>query len=145
MLTQVEADRLMSLGKRLRDPGPLVFPLPGDSRSWEAESEGGRELFLIDVNRKGRIKVSRCTYLERYAIVEILLRLDIDGPTHENPDGTEVPTPHLHVYREGFADKWAIPLPSNRFTSVEDLAHTFREFLEYCNVIDIPNIQRGVL
>jgi hypothetical protein len=71
--------------------------------------------------------------------VEILLRLDVDGPPHTNPDGTEVPTPHLHVYREGYGDKWALPLPA-AFTDTGNLVNTLREFLRYCNVDPLPEI-----
>lgn len=144
MLTQAEADQLMGLVKRFLDQSALLFPLHGEAAKWEVRSEDGRESFLIDANRKGRIKVSKCTYMERYRVTEILLRLDIDGPDHDNPDGTTVPCPHLHVYRENYEDKWAYPLPAGRFTSPSDLVTTFREFLEYCNVRDIPDIQRGL-
>lgn len=144
MLTQAEADALIAMSKWFVDRGPLPFPLPGEMQKWEVFSEGRRESFLVDVNRKGKIKLTKCTYQGRYRVVEILLRLDVDGPPHENPDGTEVPTPHLHVYREGFGDKWAMPLPI-QFTDTSDLAKTFGEFLKYFHVQDIPEIQRVVL
>lgn len=142
MLTQAEADALIAMVKRFVEKATVRFPMPGELREIEVKSEDGRESFLIDVNRRGKIKVSKCPYQERYSVIEILLRLDIDGPTHDNPDGAEVPCPHLHIYREGFADKWAFPLPAGRFTDTADLVKAFREFLEYCNVADIPAIQR---
>lgn len=145
MLTQAEADRLMAMVKRFADQTTIIFPLAGEISQLEVKSVDGRESFLIDVNRKGKVKISKCTYQERYRVIEVLLRLDVDGPPHDNPDGTEVPCPHLHIYREGFAAKWAYPLPVGRFTDTADLANTLREFLEYCNVQDIPSIQRGVL
>ncbi len=145
MLSQVQADGLIAMVKRLVDQTTILFPWPGELRQLEVKSEDGREFFQIDVNRKGTVKVSKCTYQERYKVIEILVRLDVDGPPHDNPDGTEVPCPHLHVYRESFADKLAYPLPAGRFTDTADLITTLREFLEYCNVQDIPVIQRGVL
>lgn len=142
MLTQAKADELLAMVKRLVSMLPIRFPLSGELLQLELKSDDGRESFMLDVNRKGKIKVSKCTYQERYAIVEILLRLDVDGPPHENPDGAEVPTPHLHIYREGFADKWAIPVPAD-FTNTSDLVKTLREFLRYCKVTEIPDIQTG--
>ena len=142
MLTQTKADELLAMVKQLLEMLPIHFPLSGELLQLELKSEDGRESFTVDVNRRGKIKLSKCTYQERYAVVEILLRLDIDGPTHENPDGVEVPTPHLHIYREGFADKWAIPAPAE-FTNTSDLVKTLREFLRYCNVSEIPAIQAG--
>jgi hypothetical protein len=107
----------------------------------EVKSEDGREAFLIDVNRRGKIKLSKCTYQERYQVIEILLRLDIDGPPHENPDGLIVPCPHLHVYKEGYADKWAYSISPKDFTNTMDLVNTLKDFLQYCRVRDIPTIQ----
>jgi hypothetical protein len=75
--------------------------------------------------------------------VEILLRLDIDGPPHVNPDGVEVPSPHLHVYREGYGDKWAEPAPAD-FSDTSNLPRTLEDFLKYCKVERIPLVQRGV-
>jgi len=79
----------------------------------------------------------------REAVVDILLRLDVDGPPHQNPDGEEMPSPHLHVYREGYGDKWAVPVPAE-FTDTSDLVCTLRDFMKYCNVQECPSIQRGV-
>ncbi|MCI0638018.1 MAG: hypothetical protein L0Y72_15300 [Gemmataceae bacterium] len=130
--------------KRLVEQGRINFPLPGAAQQYEALSEDGKEAFLFDVNRKGRMKLSKCTYQERYAVVEILLRLDLDGPTHENPDGAEIPCPHVHVYKEGFADKWAYLLPAGVFTNTADLVRTFLDFLLYCNVRKIPDTLPGL-
>ena len=144
MLTQARADELLQLVKVLVERGPIDFPVAGTIKQLELKSEDGGERFLIDVNRRGKIKISKCTYQERYRVIEILLRLDIDGPPHENPDGTSVPCPHLHVYREGFADKWAFSLPAAAFPNTADLVSTLKDFLRYCKVRDIPDVQGGI-
>jgi hypothetical protein len=77
----------------------------------------------------------------RYEVIEILIRVDIDGPPHENPDGTEVLCPHIHLYREGYGDKWAQPLPP-AFADPTDLAVMLRDYLRFCNVEKIPSIQK---
>jgi MoaA/NifB/PqqE/SkfB family radical SAM enzyme len=141
MLTQVQANALISLSKHLVTTGEIRFPAAGDYLQLEARSDDEHESFLIDVNRRGKIKLTKCTYQERYATVEILMRLDVDGPPHENPDGTVVPCPHLHEYREGFGVKWARPLPAS-FSNASDLVVTFRDFLKFCNVGKIPPIQK---
>ena len=79
-----------------------------------------------------------------YNAIEILLRLDIDGPTHENPDGTEVACPHLHIYREGYGDKWAQPIPAS-FTDPTNLVLVLMEFLQYCRVQNIPVINPSLI
>ncbi|MBA3315716.1 MAG: hypothetical protein H0T47_20820 [Planctomycetaceae bacterium] len=133
----------MEMPKYVVDSQPLLFPGAGNSAVLRLKSSDEKESFLVDINRKGRIKVSKCTYQERYAVIEVLLRLDVDGPPHENPDGEEVPCPHLHVYREGHGTKWAVPLPP-AFTNPSDLVRTLREFLKVCNVDHTLDIQRSL-
>jgi len=72
------------------------------------------------------------------------VRLDLDGPAHRNPDGLEIPCPHLHIYREGLGDKWAIPAPIDRYTNAVDLLSTLEAFMQQCNITDPPKIQKGL-
>ena len=141
MLTDKAAKRLMAMLKHFVDRSIIKFPTSGDYLDREVASDEGRESFTIDINRKGRVKITKCTFQERYAVTDILFRLDIDGPPHENPDGAEIPCPHLHVYREGYAAKWAFSLDAKQFTDTTNLVRTFREFLALCQVHDIPDIQ----
>lgn len=143
MLSQAEADLLMGAAKRLEESSLLYFPAPGEKASWTAVTIDGKEQLLFDVNR-GRIRLRKCTYQERYQAMEILVRVDLDGPPHRNPDGIVVNCPHIHLYREGYADKWAEALPIDRFGDPTDLARTFRDFLEFCNVQEIPEIQASL-
>lgn len=143
MLTQAKADELLATPKVMVDRSTIQFPAAGAALQLALRSEDRHEEFSIDVNRRGKIKLSKCTYQERYAVVEILLRLDIDGPPHTNPDGTTMPCPHLHTYREGYGDKWAAPLPAD-FKNPTDLVETLRDFLKYCNVKEISSIQRSI-
>lgn len=143
MLTQQRADELMGMEKYCVGATSIQFPASGTTAQIDVKSTDERESFLIDVNRKGRIRLSKCTYQERYAVVEILLRLDVGGPPHENPDGIVISCPHLHVYKEGFGTKWAYALPAG-FTDTTDLVRTLIEFLTHCNVKDIPQIQRSL-
>ena len=143
MLTQPVANALMAMPKHLLETGEIQFPAAGDYLQLELRSDDEHETFLVDVNRRGKIKLTKCTYQERYAVVEILIRVDIDGPPHENPDGTVVQCPHIHEYREGFGVKWARSLPAT-FTNPSDLVITFRDFLKFCNVAKVPGIQKVI-
>ena len=64
------------------------------------------------------------------------------GP--DNPDGEEVGSPHLHVYREGYGDKWAFPVPAGRFTDLGDRWRPFQDFLGFCKIVQPPNVRRGL-
>jgi hypothetical protein len=74
----------------------------------------------------------------------ILYRLDIDGAPHRNPDGQEIPCPHLHIYGENYGDKWAIPAPVAEFPNTSDLFATLDAFMQHCNIIEIPKIEKGL-
>ena len=142
-LTQDEADKLMAMEKRAVDEKEWLFPVAGDRVAIPLTSLDKRESFMLDVTR-ARIKLTKATYQNRARAAIILLRLDLDGPPHRNPDGEEVPCPHLHIYREDFGDKWAVPAPLARYTNIRDLFSTFEAFMQQCNITDPPRIQKGL-
>lgn len=142
-LTQAEADALLAMPKRRSTINLLEFPAPGERVNVELESHDKRERFWLDVSR-GSIAVSKITYQNRARIVFILARLDLGGAPHRNPDGAEIVCPHLHLYREGYGDKWAYPVPAN-FTDLNSLWTTFEEFLTFCNIVEPSNFQRTLL
>ncbi|MCE2925317.1 MAG: hypothetical protein LW822_07690 [Phycisphaeraceae bacterium] len=142
--------------KRLTKSEVVYFANPGESMKLELESMDRRTAFLLDINRKGRIKLSRCTLQERHRTVEILARLDLGGSKHTNPkvetppldilkkhNGRtfEVDEPHFHIYVEGYDARWAIPAAEAGFKQTTDLVLAFREFMIHCGVQDVPMIQ----
>ena len=142
-LTQAEADALIAMEKRRVDDERLDYPALGGSISVPLVSLDKRENFLLDVSR-GRIDLRKGTYQNRSRQIVVLIRLDFGGQPHRNPDDQEVPSPHLHIYREGFGDKWAMPIPSERFTNVTDLWQLLRDFMSFCNITEPPFIERGL-
>jgi len=72
------------------------------------------------------------------------MRLDIGGAPHRNPDGEEIPCPHLHIYREGFGDKWAVLAPEAHYSNLDDLYRTLEDFMRHCNIVEPPKIQPGL-
>jgi hypothetical protein len=142
-LSQAEADRLMALDKIAADHHNAMFPGAGDRITVPLTSLDKRENFLLDVSRY-QIKLTKATFQNRAHVSIILYRLDIDGPPHRNPDGTEVPCPHLHIYRENYGDKWAIPAPMSAFPNTGDLFSTLEDFMKHCNITEPPQIVRGL-
>lgn len=114
--------------------GSIVVPLVSADRT---------EQFLLDL-RRGRIDLAKITHQHRGRQVVVLVRLDLGGPSHRNPDDTEVGCPHLHVYREGYADKWAVAVPSEHFQNLMDLWQTLQDFLRYCHITIQPAVARGL-
>ena len=118
-LAQLEADALIALEKVRVDDLTHDYPSAGGKLTLGLTSRDKREAFILDISR-GRIDLAKGTYQNRAKQVIPLVRLDFGGPPHTNPDGEVLQTPHLHVYREGFGDKWAAPLPPDRFANTTD-------------------------
>ncbi|MBN2413448.1 hypothetical protein JXQ31_17350 [candidate division KSB1 bacterium] len=142
-LTQTEADRLMSLEKHTLDQRPWSFPDFGGKISIPLTTTDKRENFYLDIGR-GKIKLNRTSYQNRALVVVPLLRLDYDGPPHMNPDGQEIPCPHLHIYKEEYGDRWAYKLPQNSFRVTNNILIILDDFMKYCHIITRPNIIYGL-
>jgi hypothetical protein len=143
-LSQEEADRLFVLEKLVRDGTMLVWPGVGGKLVVDLVSRDRSEEFVVNATRS-YIKISKLSVNARARGNIVLARLEIDGPPHRNPDDVEIEYPHLHIYREGFGDKWAFPLPLGVFTDIDNLALTFRQFMVYFNVSGLPSLDEGLL
>ena len=142
ILTQPEAAALLALEKHRLDDARHTYP-HGDKLIVQLQSADKREQFHLDISRQ-RIDIAKGTYQNRARTVQVLARLDFGGAPHRNPDGEEVPSPHLHLYREGFGDKWAYPLPAEHFTSTTDKFTLLQDFMRYCTITKPPIIDRGL-
>lgn len=142
MLTQNEADRLLQALKEIKDKSK-AFKFPDSTEEHRIELNSVQqksEHFIIDINRKGQYNVKKCTYQTRYRRTMQLLRIDIAGPDHPNPDGSIVPCPHIHIYREGYELKWAYPLQDYIQTDTDDLIQVLIDFLKHNNVDDLSEV-----
>lgn len=142
LLTQQEADALLALEKHFLGNDRFAFPALGGALRIPLHSSDRREEFSLDITR-GRILLEKNTFQTRARKAVILARLDLAGPSHRNPDGEEIDCPHLHLYREGYGDKWAAPLPAV-FTGIEDAVEMMDAFMDYCRVVGKPIIERGL-
>jgi hypothetical protein len=143
MLTQAEADGLIAMRKRRIDDRIWQYRGLGGSVTVPLESIDGREDFLLDVHR-ARIDLVKGAYQNRARHVVVLVRLDFGGKPHLKPDGEEIASPHLHLYREGFGDKWAFPVPADRFPDILDAWLTLHDFMQFCNIVEQPTFSRGL-
>ena len=143
MLTQTEADSLIAMNKSFAQPATIELP-PGSDDTYELVGSDPKELFLLDLWR-GTLKLSKLKFQNRARKAFVLVRLDIDGAPHTNPDGVRVGGTHIHVYREGFEDKWAQPLDPAQFRALGDRGLTFTDFCRYCNIVNAPPFQGGIL
>lgn len=139
---QEEADQLIKLEKKRKDDSEWALDV-GKQVKIPLTSIDGRVDFWLDIARS-QIKLTKATFQNRARQVVVLMRLDLDGPPHRNPDGVEIPCPHLHIYREGYGDKWAWPAPMDRYPNPSDMMASLDAFMRDCNVTEPPIFQLGL-
>jgi len=142
-ILQAEANALIAMKKIKVNDDIHEYPDLGGSLRIPLTSEDRREEFMVDITR-GKIEIAKGTLQNRARQVIILLRLDYGGALHRNPDEEEIPCPHLHIYREGYGDKWAVPIPTHDFPNIHDHWQTLQDFMRYCNITDKPKITKGL-
>lgn len=151
-LSQQEAETLLQIDKVYDGNPNRDYPNPGEKLALECVSTDGADRFSIDVFR-GAICLTKATHNLRVRKAIPLLRLDLDGRPHRNPDGSKVGRTHLHVYREGYGDAWAHELPVTvldalppfELTDYRDLAGALDYFLQYCRISSRPTFNRVLL
>lgn len=95
-LTQEEAEILIAVEKHRANEDRSDFPMAGQSLTLSLFSVDKREQFLLDLSR-ARIDLQKVKMQNRGRQVVVLVRLDLGGAPHRNPDGEEISTPHLHL------------------------------------------------
>ena len=142
-MTLAEAQELIQVLKRLLQDGTRSLPSSGNMAKFDLCSVfSEKDRFAILVNRSSKIRKDKYTLLLRYGKDKGLLRIDVGGPDHVNPDGTIIPCPHIHFQQKdvGKWDAWAAEIPAV-FGNVEDRIETFQVFLQYCHVHNIASIE----
>lgn len=140
-LTQSDADALLCLEKFRVDSTAYAFPDLGGQIQISLQSENQRESFSLDISRRRIALTTKYQGRARQSLV--LARLDFNSP-HRNPDETEVGVPHLHLYREGYGDKWAYEVPADMLTNPDDSWQVLLDFMTYCSIVEPPIITRGL-
>ena len=121
----------------------FIFPAQNGFIDLDVEVIDGSERLILTINRKGQIRLDRCSFLERHRNYS-LIRLDLDKTKwHTNPNGQVIKGPHIHVYHRDYSDKLAYPIGEapilftqnqKLFQNIDDLLQTFLDFAIYCNI-----------
>jgi hypothetical protein len=141
VLMQAEADALIAMAKAFADTGPVAIP-PGVDDTRELIGTNPKQRFLLDIWRS-TFRLSKLRSQTRGRQIVVLVRLDIDGAPHTNPDGMRLSGTHLHLYREGYDDKWAQPVESDRFRNLQDIPLAFEDFCTFCNITGAHRFSRA--
>jgi hypothetical protein len=143
MLTQAEADALIAMAKTFADTEAISIP-PGVDDTRELIGADPKERFLLDIWRS-TFRLTKVRLQTRGRQVVVLARLCVDGAPHTNPDGARLAGTHLHLYRQGYDDKWAQPVEPSRFPNPSDLRRVFEDFCGFCNIRGVPPFQPNLL
>lgn len=139
-ITQAEYDFLMRQDKSFDD---LISPvqLGPAPLQWirQINSMTSKEVFLLDFYR-GSFELSKYTINERYRQTIIMLRFDNCG-RHTNPDGVFFEGPHVHLYREGYNDKFAFPVSEVNVSNTDTMEQVFKKIMHFCNIKKLPTIE----
>lgn len=145
ILTQDEADTLGVIEKYLIDPESVLIPPPQKTCiHYIRYRKDGQYYDNMKLSTFRSQKNSRkVSYRIIYDTHNILVRIDTQyAASHRNPDGKIIIPPyqpHIHIYTEGYNDKFAYPLP-NCFSNADDIIQLFMEFLSYSNVLNADKI-----
>lgn len=84
-IPQAEAEKLIEMEKHCVEDKSWLFPAPGERLSISLVSPDKRENFMLDIAR-ATIRLTKATYQNRARQAIVLMRLDLDGPPHSNPE-----------------------------------------------------------
>lgn len=144
IIPQTEAERLLAMLKQRVTDDHFNYPDAGGLLEVPIISQDKTEQFKLTI-QPGKIDICKTSDQLREKTTNIILaRLDLGNVAHKNPDDTLIMGPHIHIYTEGYADKFARPIDPNIFTDPTNPWTTLQEFMTYCNIIKKPNIDRGV-
>lgn len=138
-ITQNEFDFLVALEKVFDDladpivlaPAPLEWTRP-------LTAPETKDKFLLDFRRSG-FELAKYTYNKRYRQTIILVRYCNAG-RHTNPDGEKFIGPHVHLFREGFEDKFAFPISAIGIDDGDRINIVLEKLLTFCNVTARPMV-----
>lgn len=145
-LEQSQADEIMEISKKFEDDLkvyeiPVWQPHHKATKSYGIVPSDGDDRFgpmTHNIQLKGlssEEEIKTLTFIHKISR-HCICRLDYGKHVapHNNPDSTIIHGPHLHIYKEGLDDDYAIPL-SDVFPKFKgDTVELIKLFLEYCHI-----------
>lgn len=139
-ITQAEYDFLMGQEKMFDDTtSPIQLGPAPIQWSRQINLSVIKEIFMLDFYR-GSFELLKYTLNKRYRQTTIMLRYD-NGGRHTNPDGVTFDGRHVHLYREGYNDKFAFPVSEIGVTNTDSMDIVFNKIMHFCNVKSFPTIE----
>ena len=127
----------------------IELPLIRNQKRCEVISKyDENEKFVLIINRKGNKNLKNLSFLiNSRTHGKRMVRLDMNGAPHDNPDGELIPTPHIHIHDEKHLDgRIAIPLENVTDKElIDELYESMLFFLDYKSIeVDGINFVQGL-
>ena len=135
MLSQSEAEGLIAVRKVFIERTPLTVNRPFNEQRQLRSDREPYETFYLNITQTA-IEFGRYSTVTRFFQIPLIRACVNPDYVHPNPDGTEVKGSHIHIYKEGFLDRFAYPLSERGFTETA-MVPFIRAFLTYCNIENI--------
>lgn len=137
-------NELMQLDKFIESKKNFL-PHKGEKAQINIYDSSKREKFIVDINRSGKFE-DKATIQTRYVTGGnvVIIRLDINGPEHENPDGNIIERNHIHIYKEGYDTRYAYNLSSFHLTYFKNITDFLCLFDDYCDYNNIKQNTDGI-
>ncbi|CUU67916.1 Uncharacterised protein [Campylobacter hyointestinalis subsp. hyointestinalis] len=112
--------------------------------------------FILDISKSG-IKIGKCKFQHRINKIDIIARIDFNS-NHTNPEfktskapnniylsklmqkyslSKLVNTHHMHIFIDGYADKWAFPIIEYELEEHSGIMPQIEQFCDFCNIKQI--------
>ncbi|ECL3224988.1 TPA: hypothetical protein R5479_001296 [Campylobacter coli] len=157
----INIKELLSIEKHPKVQQTYILPSFENSKSLKIELQCDddkyhKENFILDILRSS-IQFQRKTNQYRYNAINIIARIDFYA-SHTNPEfnPNKIPSDkrlselmekysefrfrnenHIHIFTEGYADKWAFPLSEFNIKTNDDFLNQSYDFCQFCNIINI--------
>lgn len=99
-------------------------------------SHDNKTNYTLSVYRGNRESGRFTVYLYFQETKHCLVRIDINGGQHINPDGSLSPKSHMHIYNNRYSMKDAVaqPIDLKDFPVINNLYDVYLDFLKYTNI-----------
>ncbi|MDR2833696.1 MAG: hypothetical protein LBV67_08280 [Streptococcaceae bacterium] len=110
----------------------------GNLKSNHAVIDEDNDISYILHQYRGRIGDRYSIHLRFKENNEHLIRVDINPPKHQNPNGEIINENHLHIYSNKYdkRDAVAIPLSPSEFPNVSEIIKVVTAFMTKTNIVE---------
>lgn len=138
-------DYLIQIDKYFEDEHIIPATI-GEKKGFNLTCNDKKCHFSLDINRTGRIENKFAIQTRYLNNNQWIIRLELNGPPHTNPDGTITNRDHVHILQEKDGNILNIGYNLDDFDKLlfkhtKNVNIIFKDFCQYCNIEISKNYQ----